>query len=58
MPNKLCYGWNEVVMGILLWQTAITSIKHHRVHGKEGKQRKKVVESACSETKGILLFPS
>ena len=45
-------------MGILLWQTAITSIKHHRVHGKEGKQRKKVVESACSETKGIWLFPS
>ena len=31
MPNKLCYGWNEVVMGILLWQTAITSIKHRRV---------------------------
>ena len=45
-------------MGILLWQTAITSIKHHRVHEKEGQQRKKVVESGCSETKGIWLFPS
>ena len=45
-------------MGILLWQTAITSIKHHRVYGKEEKQRKKVVESAYSETKGIWLFPS
>ena len=48
--------WQNVVWHVLR-TSVVTSIKHHRVHGKEGKQRKKVVESACSETKGIWLLP-